>query len=103
MPLIPRRDQYATYIDAFKRAEEKGKKIITVVTNGDKRRENERKLMERMEGKGAFNILSSGVFGRAANDYRTIFDKKLNWAYKIGERRGEISLILGKILEHEND
>ena len=46
MPLKPARDQYATYIDAFKRAETMGKKIITVVTDGSGHRQSEKQTVE---------------------------------------------------------
>lgn len=104
MPLKPARDQYATYIDAFKRAETMGKKIITVVTDGSGHRQSEKETVEYLKGQGAFVIPSSGVFSRASNEYRTIFDVSLNKAYKIGERRREMSKILGAILiEHSEN
>jgi len=99
MPVQPARDQYATYIDAFKRAKNiEGKHIITVVTGGHSHRRSEKTTTEYLESKGAFVIPSSGVFTRAADDYKTIFDPDLNKAYKIGERRRELSKILGAIL-----
>ncbi|EPJ43142.1 MAG: hypothetical protein OFPII_43520 [Osedax symbiont Rs1] len=98
MPLKPARDQYATYIEAYKRAEIKGKRIITVVTDGQAHRLSERKTTEYLKDQGAFVIPSSGVFSRAADEYRTIFDSTLNKAYKVGERRKEITSILAKAL-----
>lgn len=98
MPLKPSRDQYATYIDAYKRAKKKDKKILTVVTNGQLHRASEKSTSKELKKEGAFIIPSSGVFSRASEEYRTIFDKKLNRAYKVGERRAEISKILGAIL-----
>jgi len=97
MPLKPARDQYATYIDAFKRANSEHA-IITVVTDGQAHRADEKVTIEYLKGKGAFCIPSSGVFSRAAGEYRTIFDNALNKAYKVGERRREISQILGAVL-----
>jgi len=98
MPLKPARDQYATYIDAYKRAEDLNKEIITVVTDGNSHRNDENKTVLAMKNKGAFVIPSSGVFSRASGEYRTIFDDKLNKAYKVRERRGDIKKILGRIL-----
>jgi chromosome partitioning protein len=98
MPLKPARDQYATYIDARKRAEAKGKEIITVVTDGQVHRKSEEKTSQYLKGEGAFVIRSSGVFSRAAEEYRAVFDPALNKAYKVGERRKEINAILGAIL-----
>lgn len=98
MPLKPARDQYATYIDARKRAEAKEKEVISIVTDGQAHRKSELETAKFLEGEGAFVIPSSGVFSRAAEEYRTIFDPSLNKAYKIGERRKEMSQILAAIL-----
>ena len=107
MPLKPARDQYATYIDAYRRAELLGKKIITVVTDGQEHRANEKDTIDYLKSKGACVIPSSGVFSRAASKYITIFDQKMNKAYKIRERRMEINKILAAILieneETKND
>jgi chromosome partitioning protein len=103
MPLKPPRDQYKTYIDAFKRAKAKGRDIITVVTDGTDHRKSERETTRYLKGEGAFVIPSSGVFSRASEDYRTIYDPALNKAYKIGERRREITKILGAILLEDTE
>ncbi len=55
-------------------------------------------MVKYLEVNGAFIISSSGVFSRAAKDYRSIFDPSLNKAYKIGERRKELNKILAAIL-----
>ncbi len=102
MPLKPARDQYATYIDAYKRADAAGKTVITVVTDGQAHRKSEKETVEYLAEKGAFIIPASGVFSRAAADYRTIFDQKMNKAYKVGARRRELSKILGAILVEEH-
>ena len=102
MPLKPARDQYATYIDAYKRAEALGKQIITIVTDGQEHRASEKKTTEYLRGKGGFVIPASGVFSRAASQYLTIFDSRMNKAYKVRERRAEISKILGAILIESN-
>lgn len=98
MPLKPARDQYATYIDAYKRAETLGKKIISVVTDSQNHRASEKETTDYLKTKGALVIPSSGVFSRAASDYRTIFDPKMNRAYKVRERRVDISRVLGALL-----
>lgn len=98
MPLKPDRDQYATYVDAKKMAMQKNKNIITVVTDGQAHRASEKATSDHLKSKGAHVIPSSGVFSRASKDYRTIFDPALNGAYKIKERRRDISGILGAIM-----
>ena len=98
MPLKPSRDQYATYIDAYRRAGLLGKRIITVVTDGQEHRASEKQTMDYLKNKGACVIAASGVFSRAASEYMTIFDPKMNKAYKIKERRVEINKILANIL-----
>jgi chromosome partitioning protein len=98
MPLKPARDQYATYIDAYNRAKLFEKKILTVVTDGQEHRASEKDTTKYLKEKGAFVIPSSGVFSRASSEYLTIFDPKMNKAYKIRERRIEINKILAAIL-----
>ena len=99
MPVIPQRSQYAKYIDAKNRAKSVGKRIITVVTNGDKRREQERNTILSLQQQGAFEIPASGVFTRADNTCRTIFDPTLNNTYGIRDRRREFAAILSAVLK----
>jgi chromosome partitioning protein len=101
MPLKPSRDQYVTYIDAYKRAQNLGKKIITVVTDGQEHRLDEKRTMQYLGNNGAFLIPSSGVFSRAAGEYLTIFDSKMDKAYKVKERRMEIIEILNSIINNK--
>jgi len=104
IPPKPARDQYATYIDALKRAEKKEKKIITVVTDGQPHRKSELNTVRYLKQEGAFVVPSSGVFSRAAEEYYSIFNPSLNKAYKVAERRKEINKILGAILlDNEED
>lgn len=98
MPLKPARDQFATYIDAYKRAKSAGKEILTVVTDGQMQRSSEKATTKALKSQGAKIIPSSGVFSRASEEYRSIFDPSLNKAYKINERRREISAILAAVL-----
>lgn len=101
MPLYPARDQYATYLDAFKRAEGHGKDIISVVTDGNMHRASEKAICSHMRQQGAFVIPASGVFSRAAEEYHTIFDPALSKAYKVRERRQDLMKILGALLLEE--
>jgi chromosome partitioning protein len=98
MPLLPKRAQYATYMDAYARAEAAGKEIITIVTDGQQHRAGEKETTEYLKGQGAFVVPSSGVFSRAESEYKTIFDESLNKVYKVADRRRELMQILGKIL-----
>lgn len=52
MPVIPKRSQYAAYVEARKQAKDAGKRIITVVTNGDLRREQERAVVLAAQAAG---------------------------------------------------
>lgn len=98
MPLKPARDQYATYKDASVRAEKLNKRIITIVTDCNLHRQSEVDIKDALKKKGAFVIPSSGVFSRAADDYVSIFDAKLNRSYKVAERRREFLQIMTHIL-----
>ncbi|MBO9492194.1 ParA family protein [Endozoicomonas sp. G2_1] len=99
MPLLPDRSQYGTYIEAKKKAEEAGKNnIITVVTNTNHQRPYQVATRKALVQEGAFDIPSSGVFSRADTEYRTIFDQKLNKAYKVRQTRLAVSKILGRLL-----
>ena len=51
-----------------------------------------------MRRAGAFEIRSSGVFSRAAEQYRTIFDPAVNRVYGVRERRQELIAILTAVL-----
>ena len=98
MPLVPKRAQYATYADAYQRAESAGKEIITIVTDGQMHRAGEKKTTEYLKGQGAFVVPSSGVFSRSEDEYKSIFDEAFNKVYKVTERRREVSQILARIL-----
>ena len=104
MPVMPKRSQYAAYIDSWNTLKAMDKRIITIVTNGDMRREQERVVVISLKQRGAFEVRASGVFSRADNDYLTIFDSALNNAYGIRDRRQEFRSILAAVLqEEEND
>lgn len=101
MPVMPKRSQYAAYVDALNHAENAAKRTITVVTNGDMRREQERTVVLALKQRGAFEVRASGVFSRADNEYRTIFDPALNGAYAVRDRRREVSAILAAVLQNQ--
>ena len=99
MPVKPARDQYTTYVQAAELAKREGKTVFTVVTDTQTRRPEERKLVTYLKEQGAIEVPSSGVFSRAAADYTTIFDDRMNTAYKVKERRAEFHKILEQIME----
>ncbi len=98
MPVKPARTQYKTYVDARKLAEKAGKQVITVVTDAQHHRAEERATAERLVEKGAIEIPSSGVFSRADAQLMTIFDPEMNKAYKVKDRRGDFMKILGALM-----
>ena len=101
MPVMPKRSQYAAYVEALHHAEKVAKRIITIVTNGDMRRGQERDVVLALKQRGAFEVRASGVFSRADNEYRTIFDKTLNSVYAIRDRRNEFAAILAAVLQNQ--
>ena len=101
MPLKPARDQYKVYADAQVKAERAGKRIVTVVTDYSPHRASELAAVTALKKQGAIVIPSSGVFSRAADDYLTIFDTKMDGAYKVRERRREMVKILDSVMEVE--
>ena len=72
-----------------------------MVTNGDLRREQERAVVLALKQRGAFEIRASGIFSRADNDYRTIYDPALNGAYGVRDRRQEFSFVLATVLQNQ--
>ena len=71
------------------------------MTNGDLRREQERTMVLALKQRGAFEIRGSGIFSRADNDYRTIYDPALNGAYGVRDRRQEFSFVLAAVLQNQ--
>ncbi|MDH5217108.1 MAG: ParA family protein [Gammaproteobacteria bacterium] len=102
MPTKPERSQYATYADAYKMAREAGKDVVTVVTDGNIGRKNEKATVMALRQNGAYEIRSSVAFSRAADEYRTIFDPALNKVNNIKERRMELQAILAAVLNGVN-
>ncbi len=98
MPVKPARTQYKTYVDAKKLAEQSNKQIITVVTDAQHHRADENATAKILAEKGALQIPSSGVFSRADAQLTTIFDKCMDKAYKIRQRRAEFLKILDAIV-----
>lgn len=101
MPVLPKRSQYAAFQDALQNALDQGKHIITVVIDGYFRRTDERRVTLALKNEGALEIRASRVFGRADSEYRTIFDPKLDRAYRISERRAEFLAILSVVMESD--
>jgi chromosome partitioning protein len=101
MPTMPARDQYATWANAYERAKSSGKRIVKVVTNCNYSRKEEAEIAKTLKQTGAFEVKASGVFSKAANNYYSIFEPKLNRAYKIKERRQEINGLLAAILQED--
>ena len=98
IPTKPVRTDYATFRDALTRLEKAEKQIIQVVTDGNMARRGERAMILAMRRAGAFEIRSCGVFSRAAEEYRTIFDPAVNRVYGVKERRQEMRAILTAVL-----
>ena len=74
--------------------EAENKRVITVVTGGDKRRSDERNAVIALKQSGAFEIPQSVVFTHAENNLTTVFDAKLNRVYGVKERRIDFAAIL---------
>jgi len=103
MPTKPERSQYATFADAKRMADEAGKTVIPVVTDGNMQRKNEKETVLALRQQGAFEIRSSVAFSRAADDYRTIFDPELNRVNNIKDRRREVEAVLSAVLQGVNN
>ncbi|WP_153558140.1 ParA family protein [Roseimaritima sediminicola] len=102
MPTKPDRSDIATYQDALSMLRPTGKKIIPVITDAQGHRASHARAVEAMRKVGAFELRSSGVYGRAAEKWLTIFDHRLDGAYKVGERRAEFASILTAVLNHQH-
>ncbi|MCP5073613.1 MAG: ParA family protein [Rhodobacteraceae bacterium] len=98
MPTKPDRSDIATCQDALAVLRPTGKRVILVVTDGQGHRASHQRAIMGMRKAGAFELKSSGVYGRAAEEWRTIFDPKLNGAYKVRERRAEFEALLSGVL-----
>ena len=98
IPTKPVRTDYATFRDALTRLEKAKKQIVQVVTDRNTARRGERAMILAMRRAGAFEIRSCGVFSRAAEEYRTIFDPAVNRVYGVKERRQEMRAILTAVL-----
>ncbi|WP_430451093.1 ParA family protein [Rhodopirellula europaea] len=102
MPTKPDRSDIATYQDAVSLLRPTGKKVIPIITDAQGHRASHARAVRAMRKIGAFELRSSGVYGRAAEDWMSIFDPSLNTAYKVGERRSEFSAILTAVLNLQN-
>lgn len=103
MPTKPERSQYATYADAYEMATKAGKQVITVVTDGNMSRKNEKETVLILRKRGAFELRSSVAFSRASDEYRTIFSPDLNRVHNIKDRRMELQAILAAVLQGLNN
>ncbi len=101
IPVIPKRTQFAAYKHALPILEAAGKRIITVVTGGDKRRSDEKNAVTALKRIGAFEIPQSVVFTHADNSLTTVFDPKLNRVYGVNERRNDFAAILSAALQNQ--
>jgi len=101
VPVIPKRTQFAAYKHALPILEAENKRIITVVTGGDKRRTDERAAVIALKQMGAFEIPQSVVFTHAENNLTTVFDPKLNHVYGVRERRSDFTAILAAALQNQ--
>ena len=81
--------------------EAENKRVITVVTGGDKRRSDERNAVIALKQSGAFEIPQSVVFTHAENNLTTVFDAKLNRVYGVKERRIDFAAILAAGLQNQ--
>jgi len=102
MPTKPDRTDIATYQDAISMLRPVGKKVIPVITDAQGHRASHRRAVEAMRRVGAYELRSSGVYGRAAEGWLSIFDYRLDGAYKVDERRAEFESILTTVLNHQH-
>lgn len=98
VPTKPVRTDYATFLDGVALLEENNKQIIRVVTDGNMSRKGEREMIMAMRRAGAFEVRSSVAFSKAAEEYRTIYDPKLDKAHNVNDRRRELEAILTAVL-----
>ncbi|MEO1530496.1 MAG: hypothetical protein AAFX06_34340, partial [Planctomycetota bacterium] len=98
MPTKPDRSDIATYQDALSLLRPSGKSVIPVITDAQGHRPSHTRAVQAMRRVGAFELRSSGVYGRAAEQWLSIFDHRLDGAYKVDERRAEFESILSAVL-----
>ena len=101
IPTKPVRSDYATFCDALQILKKAQKRTIKVVTDGNVSRKTEADTVAALKKIGVFEIRSSVAFPKAAEEYRSIFDKSLNRVNKIKSRRMEVNAILTAILNEE--
>lgn len=105
IPTKADRTQYATFVDALERAEKATKptrRIIQIITDGNPLLPLERTVIKAMKRAGAFEIHRSGVFSKAAEEYRSIFDPKMNKSYRVKDSRKEFEAILSAVLSSQS-
>jgi len=102
MPTKPDRSDIATFQDALSLLRPHGKKVIPVITDAQGHRASHARAVLAMRKVGAYELRSSGVYGRAAEGWYSIFDYRLDGAYKVDERRAEFEAILTAVLNHQH-
>ncbi len=105
IPTKADRSQYATFVDALGRAEKATKpkrRIIQVITDGNSLLPLERSVIKAMKRAGAFEIHRSGIFSKAAAEYRSIFDPTMNKSYRVKDSRQEFEAILTAVLSSQS-
>ncbi|MEM9369021.1 MAG: AAA family ATPase [Planctomycetota bacterium] len=102
MPTKPDRSDIATNQDAMSLLKPEGKKVIPAITDAQTQRASHRRAVDAMRRVGAFELRSSGVYGRAAEGWLTIFDKRLDGAYKVADLRTEFESILTAVLNYQH-
>lgn len=98
MPVRPVRDQFLTFHQARKLALAANKVVLPIVTDAHHQRRPEREIAIKLSKMGAMILPASGVFGRAALGWTTIFDPKLDHVYGVNDRRNNLLNILDKIM-----
>lgn len=98
MPTKPDRSDIATYQDAMSLLRSTSKTVIPVIADAQGHRPSHNRAVEAMRRVGAFELRSSGVYGRAAENWLSIFDHRLDGAYKVDQRRAEFESILTAVL-----
>ncbi|QDV42228.1 CobQ/CobB/MinD/ParA nucleotide binding domain protein [Stieleria neptunia] len=80
MPTKPDRSDIATYQDALSLLRPAGKKVVPVITDAQGHRASHTRAVQAMRKVGAFELRSSGVYGRAAEQWLSIFDQRIHGA-----------------------
>jgi len=100
MPVRPSRDQFRTFSQAHAMAKDNGCTVVVVCTGGDIRREMEREIVDQLVSRYSAHVLpDSGIYTRAADEYTTVFDKRLSKVYGVVDARLTLINILADAME----